>query len=1496
MARIWDFPKLKGQENYQPWSKSMKSALRYSRLWEIVERGLEIYPAELPEERSHVERANEEHPEDRVVIDQAGPTEAQTRQFSADHDHWMDLNSQTMELIYTMCEDKPREYIEDEEFAQDRWTKLENHYQSSGFTLRFTKYKEFIHTTMANSDNSIESYCTNLRSRSRELKKMNAPISEWLMVAVLLDNLGEKYSSFVHRIVASRDEVPEFDKVVTMLYEEDRLLKSDKHNIAMAAAAKNKGNGNSNGKGNNRGGSNSRGGRGGQNDGNTNTGDRHSKNPRSTNYKGDGDPPECDKCSTNAKGNLKKHWPYDCWTLHEDRIPEKYRNNNKPKANKATEKDDFVDANSTHFSAMAMEELPRNTSMAMSARLMQGMEGDDEYWGWSIDETAPKMGGEVVTEQPNIQSLEQSLTENGQLMEIRGNTENMSNTGPDLLSPGTNLGREVSRGAHGMLTSLQISPAPSPTISHQAYAAKYDLPSHRSPDWLIDSGSTNHMYHDKEEFTEYQSHRAAIIIANGSTVWAQGRGIVQHEWITNKGSHHIVNIDDVLHVPDLTCGLFSLNQATRNGLRISFSGEDCHIYKGRKIIGSAPKINNIYILMVSQPTAKITMLIQENRRALATNVMYNDEAVELWHRRMGHLNEADLKRLVTMSNGIVLNQKPHVKALCEACQKAKSKRKVSRRIQRETWEKLGKIHMDLGGPYNVASYNGARYYMLLTDQATLRTWCYTYKHKDETFQLFKDWKTMVENESDCKIKGVRVDNGTEFINQQFNDLFKATGIMWEPSVPYTPEQNGLSEVQNRTVMSGVRVMLFDSKLSRYLWSELLHTKVYQKNRSPTTRLQMTPHEAWTNEKPSLAHMRMIGCIAWVHIPKEKRKKLDERSQKCFLIGYESTNIFRVWNPATKRVERVSHVDFDESPLMASATTDTGYWLSEATGDDPTGGSDAGEDVVEHPKPPVHHHVATDHAPIVEHKSEEVFSDGEPRDARDVGEEIIHQEPEEEVEQEMVLPSGPDTHPDPCTDSTLTSLPKRVSKPSQKALDNQKWSDKNMWAQRAIAHTKCTASLEAEQLYCRQATLSHEDPHYHDFEPEFDLDTALQHLIAMRSESAQANMDMDDVEPLTYEQAIAGPNAHHWKEAMDKQMASFKTMNTWKLVPYPKDAPVLSGKWVYKIKKKVDKSILYKARWVVRGFEQIHGVNYDQTFASVVKSMSFKALFAIMAYYDLECEQMDVITAFLNALLKETIYVEQPTGYATGNSVCLLLRALYGLKQSPREWYYTLRDFLESKGFKHTESDHSLFVNRKTRVIASVYVDDIQIYGPKGSKHVTALKEDLHKRFAMTDLGASMAYLGMEIQRNRLRRTVRVTQTAYLRKVLSRFGMTACASAPTPMVAGTQLEEEVVDKATTAVTREYQSMVGSLMYPMIQTRPDICYAVTILSRYNHNPNAKHIAAVKRVIRYLKGTLNYGITYGTDSTLTGYTDADWAADTKTRRSLRAYVFLLYGGAVS
>ena len=227
---------------------------------------------------------------------------------------------------------------------------------------------------------------------------------------------------------------------------------------------------------------------------------------------------------------------------------------------------------------------------------------------------------------------------------------------------------------------------------------------------------------------------------------------------------------------------------------LHFLGDDCHILKNNILVKSASKTRNIYILNVSQSTTKIVALIQKNTRALFIVLMFNEDAVELWHRRIRHLNEIDLKRLVNISKNITLTQKPRVKPICETYSKTKSSRKVSRRQQREILEKLDKVHIDLRGPFNVSSVNEVKYYMLLTNQATLRIWYFTYKHKNETFKLFRDWKTQVKNELEYKLKIVRIDNDTEFINDDFKILLKNLKVIIKLIVTYTSKQNGLSEV------------------------------------------------------------------------------------------------------------------------------------------------------------------------------------------------------------------------------------------------------------------------------------------------------------------------------------------------------------------------------------------------------------------------------------------------------------------------------------------------------------------------------------------------------------------------------------------------------------------------------------------------------------------------------------------------------------------------------
>ena len=295
-------------------------------------------------------------------------------------------------------------------------------------------------------------------------------------------------------------------------------------------------------------------------------------------------------------------------------------------------------------------------------------------------------------------------------------------------------------------------------------------------------------------------------------------------------------------------------------------------------------------------------------------------------------------------------------------------------------------------------------------------------------------------------------------------------------------------------------------------------------------------------------------------------------------------------------------------------------------------------------------------------------------------------------------------------------------------------------------------------------------------------------------------------------------------------------------------------------------------------------------------MSYKAIFALAAALDWELEQMDVKTAFLYGNVEETIYVTQPTGFAASGprKVCKLKKALYGLKQSPRVWYNTLAAYLKELGFEPIAADFSVFTNGTT--IIAIYVDDILLAGPN-KQEIQGIKTKLAEHFEMTDLGGCAYYLGMTVTRDRANRILRLGQAGYVQKFITEHGMWESKGTPTPMGTEKYQAAEEDFQATEASRTAYQSAVGSLMYAMLGTRPDIAYAVSVVSRYGSNLNKSHWKAVKRVFRYLRDTVNYQLVFRGDlKPLTGYTDADWAGDQDTRRSTSGYVFDVGSAAIS
>ena len=263
-------------------------------------------------------------------------------------------------------------------------------------------------------------------------------------------------------------------------------------------------------------------------------------------------------------------------------------------------------------------------------------------------------------------------------------------------------------------------------------------------------------------------------------------------------------------------------------------------------------------------------------------------------------------------------------------------------------------------------------------------------------------------------------------------------------------------------------------------------------------------------------------------------------------------------------------------------------------------------------------------------------------------------------------------------------------------------------------------------------------------------------------------------------ALRSTEADAWREAMKVEYEALLANGTWILVDRPKHQHVLTGKWAFKRKRDINGNIKkHKARWVGRGFQQQEGIDYFQTFASVVKAATNKALFAVTAKNRLHSHQCDAVTAFLNSQLWEEVYIEQPEFFHNGNDnqVLMLLKALYGLKQSARLWFDTFADEMKELGFFQSHYDHALYLNYEGTYVA-VYVDDLQIVGPD-LKLIEKLKADLASRFKMTDLGPTAHYLGMEVTRTDT--SITVTQTVYIDQLLASHQMSNCNSASTPMI-------------------------------------------------------------------------------------------------------------------
>ena len=737
--------------------------------------------------------------------------------------------------------------------------------------------------------------------------------------------------------------------------------------------------------------------------------------------------------------------------------------------------------------------------------------------------------------------------------------------------------------------------------------------------WYLDTGASNHMTGDASQFFELNfAVGGTVRFGDGSTVRIEGRGTVLFE--TRNGEHKALT--DVYYIPKLKSNIVSLGQLEERGCKIVL--EDGYLWGYDR--------QRMLLLKVKRQQNRLYILNLDRTDPVCLLSSFEDTAWK-WHARYGHLNFQSLRQLGQRSMVQGMPSIEHVEQLCDGCLVGKQRRAP---FPRESVNRASKVlelvHGDLCGPITPATPSGNKYFLLVVDDFSRYMWIVLLKSKDQALQAFKLIKTAAEVEAEAKLKAFRTDRGGEFTSKEFTSFCELHGIKRYLTAPYSPQQNGVVERRNQTVVAMARSMMKSKGLPGRFWGEAVTTAVYLLNRAPTKSVVgMTPYEAWCGRKPTVDHLRTFGCVAHVKTVAGHVSKLADRSTPMVMIGYETgSKAYRVYNPATRKVQVTRDVIFEEEKSWA--------W----------GGSN---------EPEVS-------------RSDDMFHVVYDQDAGHDSGYHHHHDDDQEPPATPATPASP-----PPQNPAVTAVAQGESAA-------------------AAAKSAEFAASAATSAGPGHDNSRQRPPTPEKLKPVLELyPTPVRRKIedAEKKEARGRRCLLGMEEPANFDQA---KGEESWQRAMQEEMSSIQENNAWSLVNLPDGQRAIGLKWVFKVKKDSNGAVLkHKARLVAKGYVQQQGIDFEEVFAPVARMESVRLLIALAAYEGWQLHHMDVKSAFLNGDLQEEVYVSQPPGFiekGEEHKVLKLQKALYGLRQAPRAWYAKLDDTLLSLGFERSPMEHAMY--------------------------------------------------------------------------------------------------------------------------------------------------------------------------------------------------------------
>ncbi|GJT05925.1 putative ribonuclease H-like domain-containing protein [Tanacetum coccineum] len=934
---------------------------------------------------------------------------------------------------------------------------------------------------------------------------------------------------------------------------------------------------------------------------------------------------------------------------------------------------------------------------------------------------------------------------------------------------------------------------------------------------IFDSGCSGHMTGNKDQLEDFEEFNGGSVTFGGSKGYISGKGKIR---VGN------LDFDSVSFVKELGhFNLFSISQICDKQHKVLFTETECLVVSSdfkmpdeNQILLKVPRHHNMYSFDMKTPTpAKgFACLI-----AKATS----DES-KLWHRRLGHINFKNLNKLVkgNLVRGLPSKvfKNDHT---CVACHKGKQHRASCKaKLERLITEPLHTLHMDLFGPTSVKSINHASYCLVITDDCTRFSWVFFLASKDETSGILQTFIRQIENQLSHRVKIIRSDNGTEFKNRDMLEFCGNKGIKQEYSNARTPQQNGVAERMNRTLIEAARTMLADSLLPTTFWAEAVSTACYIFNRVRVTKPQnKTPYELLFGHKPIISYIRPFGCHVTILDTLSVLGKFDGKSDEGFLVGTsEKTN--NAGTSQTPKSNASEEKDEDvELIVVPSAIT-------------------IPEEIVD--------------SSSTNSKKEETLTEPQ-KEKKDSSTDSLEDNPKIQAfrrELEEIALKHLGTVPENNTTSTPS-----VNTGSQTVNTGRLDHDDSSMPELEIFHKSETGIFD-EASYDEEGVITD----FNSLPTEIEVSpTPTLRIHSIHPKSQILGDPKSAVQTRSKVQNKSGAHAllshiqkqqrNNHKDQQHCLFACFLSQEEPKKIA----EALQDDSWVQAMQEELNKRdergvvVRNKARLVAQGYTQEEGIDYDEVFAPVARIEAIRLFLAFASFMGFIVYQMDVKSAFLYGTIDEEVYVSQPPGFVDPdhpNKVYKVVKALYGLHQAPRAWYATLSTFLEKHGYKRGTIDKTLFIKRdkKDIMLVQVYVDDI-IFGSTNKSWCDEFEALMKSKFQMSSMGELTFFL----------------------------------AAITPMETKVPLtkDEEAID----VDVHLYRSMIGSLMY-LTASRPDIMYAVCVCSRFQVTPKTSHLNAVKRIFKYLKGKPNLGLWYPRESPfdLEAFSDSDYGGSNLDRKS--------------